>query len=205
MAVDENTEIEDGLEVGDLAAVRGRILDDGSWLASSIARAEEEAAAFSISGTVQSIDPWRVSGIAFETRPWTIIEPGIEVGDRVRVSGRILDDGVWVAAVIEKLEDEPRHTVVLVGVVDSIDPWVVNGLPLVVDEETVIVGDIEVGTLVWVEIELRPDGTWLARRIVALDEDDESGCFTVHAVVTGVDGESSPPARLALDHPGRRH
>jgi hypothetical protein len=189
VAVDENTEIEEGLEVGDLAAVRGRILEDGTWLASGISLAEEEAAAFSISGTVESIDPWRVAGISFETRPWTIIEPGIEMGDRVRVSGRILDDGVWVAALIEELEDEEEHTVILVGIVDSIDPWVVNGLPLVVDENTVIVGEIEVGTLVWVEIELRPDGTWIARRIVALDEDDELSCFTVHAVVSAIDGD----------------
>jgi hypothetical protein len=189
VALDENTEVEDGLEVGDLAEVRGRILEDGTWLASSITRAAEEAAAFSISGTVESIDPWRVSGIAFETRPWTIIEPGIEVGDRVRVSGRILDDGVWVAAIIEELEDEEKHTIILVGIVDSIDPWVVNGLPLVVDEDTVIVGDVEVGTLVWVEIELLPDGTWIARRIVAIDEEDELGCFTIHAVVSSIDGD----------------
>src|SRR5687768_9986113 len=42
LETNESTEIEDGLQVGDMVHVRGLILDDGTWVAYSIERAEEE-------------------------------------------------------------------------------------------------------------------------------------------------------------------
>lgn len=47
---------------------------------------------FALTGLVQGIDPWSVASVPFETRDWTVIEPGIAVGDLVRVRGIILND-----------------------------------------------------------------------------------------------------------------
>jgi hypothetical protein len=49
----------------------------------------------------------------------TTIEPGIVVGDRVLVTGQVLEDGTWQALTINKLEAEIFD---FVGVVISTDP-----------------------------------------------------------------------------------
>jgi hypothetical protein len=113
------------------------------------------------------MDPWVVAGIELETRGWTFIEPGIELDDLVRARGPVLGDGVWVAAVIEKIEPEPEVIVLeFVGTVQNIDPWVVSGIQLVRDDQTQISGDVTVGSLVSVRATLQQDGTWHADQII---------------------------------------
>ncbi len=197
ITVDAETDIDDDIHIGDVVAVDGWILDDGTWLAQHIEQVEDddELPAFTFTGHVQSIAPWQVAGIAFETRDWTVIEPGITVGDLVRVSGFILEDGTWVAAAIEKIDHDETNTIVLVGVVNSIDPWIVNGLQLFVTDATVILGDIVVGDLVIVEIELLPDGTWQVLSIRPLHPHFGLGCFFISTAVLGVQ-----PNQLTLKH-----
>jgi hypothetical protein len=91
--IDAETGIDDGLALGDLVRVRGRMLADGSWLARSIRRLVPDEHKFEFVGIVDSIGPWVVSGIAIETRMWTEIKDEIDIGDRVKVEGRILPDG----------------------------------------------------------------------------------------------------------------
>ncbi len=191
IVVDDATEVEEGIESGDVVRVRGWILDDGTWLARSIERFEdEEEREFAFTGSVESIDPWVVSGIAFETDEWTEIEADIVLGDRVRVKGHILEDGTWLARSIERFEDEDEGLyVVFVGTVISRDPWLVSGIPLVVDDETVIEDDINVGDLVRVKARLLPDGTWLAVEIKRIQFDWELGCFSLPAVVVAVNAD----------------
>lgn len=191
ITVDEETEIDEGLAVGDLVKVEGWILDDGSWLAVEIKIALDEERKFEFTGEVESIDPWVVAGISFETRDWTEIEPGIQVGDRVKVEGHILQDGTWVALEIKRIDDEESGSyIVFVGRVDSLDPWIVSGFPLAVDEDTEIIGDIAVGDWVKVEIEIRPDWTWRVIRITLIDVDPGLGCISVTAIVVSVgDGQ----------------
>jgi hypothetical protein len=189
IAVAADTEIKGEIEVGDLVKVEGYIQDDGVWLADEIKLEEPDDATFSISGAVDSIAPWRVNGISFVTESFTIIDPGVEVGDMVRVNGRILADGTWVAYTIEKLDfDDALLQIVFVGPVDAIDPWVVNGLPLVTDEDTLIDPGIEIGDLVRVAALIRNDGAWLATKIEALDVEIDPGCVTVTAVITAING-----------------
>lgn len=185
ITVDANTEIEAGLVVGDIVKVKGRILADGTWLAKSIKRAEEDEREFVIVGPVESMDPWRVAGIGFETDTRTEIDEGIEVGDRVKVEGRILDDGRWVAEEIHLLEEAEPRRFRFTGVVSGINPWVVGGIPLAVDEHTEIEDEIAVGILVRVEGRILPDGTWLAEKIKRLDT--QLGCLTLSTVVRSVD------------------
>jgi hypothetical protein len=93
-----------------------------------------------------------------------------------------------MAAEIERLngDDEARH-VELVGTVISIDPWVVSGVPLAVDDETVIEGGVSTGDLVRVKAIILPDGTWLAAEIVLLSDDRGGlGCLTITGVVASI-------------------
>jgi hypothetical protein len=190
ITVDDETEIAAGLQVGDLVHVHGWILEDVTWLASAIERVRDEEPAFEFTGAIESIDPWVVAGIAFETREWTEIEPGLEAGDLVRVEGRITEDGTWIAFEIERLDEEKVLHIVLVGTVTSMDPWVVSGIPLAVAGDTVIVGEITVGMLVRVKIAILPDGTWRAVEIRPFRGFGWGlGCLTFTGVVVSVDGD----------------
>ena len=190
LTVNAETEIDEGLTSGDVVEVHGWILDDGSWLAHSIQRVEDEEREFEFTGDVESISPWVVAGIPFETDAWTEIETGIRVGGRVRVAGRILEDGTWMADEIERLDDDDEALhVEFVGTVESKDPWIVSGIPLVVDDEAIIEGDVNVGDLVRVEITILPDGTWRVARITPVsDAGFGVGCLHVSAVVVGISG-----------------
>jgi len=140
-------------------------------------------------GELESTDPWTVAGTTFETRETTQIEEGLEVGDLVRVRGVILEDETWVAYSIELADEQTDPIIILIGTVDSIDPWVVDGISLTVTDETEIQGEITVGMVVRVEILLLPDGTWEVLSIAPLGEPTEiSGCATVIATIISVDG-----------------
>ncbi len=187
IAITTTTMIDDGIVIGDVVEARGRILEHGTWLARRIKLVEDDLSSFAITGRVQSIDPWQVAGISFETRDWTAIEPGIETGDRVRVRGVILADGTWVASTIDRLgDDDDDDIIVLIGIVSSIDPWVVNGLPLVVTDDTVILGNIAVGDPVVVRIRLTDDGIWQVLSIRPLLPNFGLGCFVINTMVVGV-------------------
>ncbi len=194
ISLNSQTTIEDGIGIGDVVEASGRILEDGDWLARRIKRVQnDQPPTFTITGRVQSIDPWRVTGIDFETRDWTAVEPGISVGDRVRVRGVILADGTWVASTIDRLghdddddDDDGQNIIVLIGIVNSTNPWVVNGLPLVVTGNTVIIGNISVGELVVVRIHLTGDGTWQVLSIRPLHPHFGLGCFIINTLVVGV-------------------
>lgn len=186
--VDEDTRIEDVIELGDVARIRGRILPNGTWLARNIRLVTRPTADFTLTGLVQNIDPWNIAGVSLVTRDWTIIEPGIEVGDMVRVHGMIRDDGLWLAGRIESLEEPPQNVIVLTGIVTSMEPWSVNGLPLVVNGSTVIGPGLTIGQIVIVHIQLRADGSWITLSIQPLRPQFGLGCLIFTAVVIQVSG-----------------
>ncbi len=210
IALDANTVQDDDLAVGDLVMVDGRILPNGTWLARRIMRAAEELPEFTFTGRVQSIEPWRVAGLTFETREWTAVEPGISQGDRVRVRGVILTDGTWVASSIERLNrsggdddddaddgrgDDDYNTIVLVGVVSSIDPWIVNGLQLFLTDDSRLQGNIRLGELVQVRIRLAGNGMWQVVAIRPLTPRFGLGCFVINTTFLGLQSN-----QLLLQH-----
>jgi hypothetical protein len=161
---------------------------------------------FEMVGELESTDPWTVAGRELETNDSTSIEEELEVGDLVRVRGIITDDETWVAYSIESTDEQTDPIIILIGVVDSIDPWSVNGISLNVTDETEIQGDITVGTIVRVEILLLEDGTWEVLSIAPLGEFNEtSDCVTVVATIVSVEGNEilflGWPATLPLDIP----
>ncbi|NUM45203.1 MAG: FecR domain-containing protein [Anaerolineales bacterium] len=187
ITTDQTTEITGDPVVGDLVKVEGQILTDGTWLASEIKKVSETNR-FAFTGTVQSIVPWVVSGIFFEVNEFTFITPGITVGSQVRVEGRILEDGTWLATSIQLLDD--ANTLVFIGIVDSIAPWMVNGLALTVDENTVFIGDIAVASLVRVAVLIQPDGAWLALRMELIEVGPVVGCIEFADVVFDITRET---------------
>ena len=190
IAVDGHTEIKGDPGVGDLVKVEGRILADGRWLAGEIEAVEDGERRFEFTGTVEQIDPWLVSGIHFDVSSRTQIDDGIVVGSRVKVEGRVLDDGVWLAEEIELLDDEPRRFE-FVGEVARIDPWIIGGLDIAVSDDTAIDDGIEPGDTVRVKGVILPGGALLAEEIRLVEGD--LGCLDIAAVVVSFDGK-----RLAL-------
>lgn len=187
IAVNAETVIAADLVVGDTVSVSGWILPDGAWLAQTITPAGHERT-FTFTGTVQNMNPWTVSGINFETRAWTLIAPGIGVGDQVRVTGHILADGTWVAAEIERLTTTTGLQVVFVGTVASMDPWVVSGIPLMVNDSTIIGSNIGVGRIVRVTAVIQPDGAWLVTSIQPVITTIGLGCLNLSATVVSING-----------------
>jgi hypothetical protein len=120
-----------------------------------------------------------------------MIDTDIQAGDLVHVQGPVLEDGTWVAAAITKVGENPNPeavTLEFTGTVNSIDPWVVSGIQLVVDTTTQISGDIQVGALVKVRATLQPDGLWHADEI-SLIVPNNVGCVTFASVVTAINGD----------------
>ncbi len=182
--VDEDTEIGEGLKAGDVVRVKGHIQADSSWLAESITLADEDERKFEITGPVESIDPWKVAGVEFETAAWTEIDEDIQIGGRVKVKGRILEDGTWVADEIELIEEGQGLRFEFVGKVTSADPWVIGGVPVATDENTEIAEGIEVGDIVRVEGTIQPDGALLAEKISPVE--NLLSCFDISTLVSNV-------------------
>jgi hypothetical protein len=142
---------------------------------------------FELVGPLEGMNPWVIAGTTVETNESTQIAEGLQVGDLVRVRGTILEAGTWLAYSIEPAEEQIDPIIVLIGRVDSVDPWVVNGITLNVTADTIITGDITPGTLVRVEILLLEDGTWEVLSITPLGNVTETeGCISVVATVVSV-------------------
>ncbi len=144
---------------------------------------------FDVIAALESTDPWKVAGMTLATNESTRIAEGLQVGDLVRVRGVILEGGIWLANSIERAEVQVDPIIILIGRVDSVDPWVVNGIQLNVTEDTDIQGTITPGMFVRVEILLSPDGTWEVLSIAPLGEIEENpDCGAVVATVINIEG-----------------
>jgi len=188
VTVDAETQIDDGLAVGEMALVEGELLEDGTWLARTIRRVTPSEGAFEIAGVLDSLEPLMVDGLRLVTAAWTELDEGLAPGDLVRVEGRILDDGTWLAERVERLDDGDAPTFEFTGVLNTLDPWVVANLPLAVDSDTQIDEGLVAGDLVHVEGVVLPDGTWLAREIRRVD--DDLGCLNQRGVISSIEGNT---------------
>jgi hypothetical protein len=120
---------------------------------------------FELSGPIQSMQPWKVGGVSFATQAATVIPTGLKLGDQVKVTGQIQTDGTWMATQIRRVEGQTQPQLVLVGVVNSTNPWVVSGIAFKTSADTVVVGNIQAGNQVRVQARLLEDGTWEAIKI----------------------------------------
>jgi hypothetical protein len=190
VAVNENTVLNGEFVVGHPVSVIGIIEEDGTWLALSIDLVTMEGYRFDFIGPVQSMNPWVVSGIGFDTAEWTEIDTGIDVGNRARVTGVVSADGIWVAERIERLDTEQLTRFNFFGPVISINPWNVRGVLLTVDERTTIKREITLGEMVKVTGWILTDGSWLATEIKHTGLHLGQGCFLISSVVQSMnDGQ----------------
>lgn len=193
VAINERTEIKDDPAVGDVVKVEGQITAEGIWLAREIKLADddddEDVAKFEFTGEVETIDPWVVAGIALTTDEWTEIDTAVEPGSLVKVEGVILADGTWLAEEIKLLADDDADEIILrfTGVVESTDPWVVNGITLLLTDDSHIAEGITEGTLVQGAARLAEDGSWEIVWIRPLLP-PTTGCFTIHTRITTING-----------------
>lgn len=189
VTVNGRTEIKNDPAVGDVVRVEGQITPDGTWLAREIKAEEDEAATFEFTGVVETIEPWQVAGIALAVDEWTEIDTAVVPGALVKVEGVILADGTWLAEEIKLVDDlEDGETLIrFMGIVASIDPWLVNGLPLLITDSSRLDEGITVGMLVQVLARLTEDGRWEIVWIRPLLP-PTTGCFTIHSQVITING-----------------
>ena len=194
VAISDRTEIEADLAVGDVVKVEGQITAEGVWLAREIKLADddddEDTAEFEFTGLVETVEPWVVAGIALATDEWTEIDTAVAPGSRVKVEGVILPDGTWLAEEIKLLDDDGDADEIILrftGIVESTEPWVVNGITLLLADGSHIAEGVTTGTLVQVAARLAADGSWEIVWIRPLLP-PTSGCFTVHTRITAVVG-----------------
>lgn len=187
VTVNVSTTIDAGIVVSDVVHAKGEILDDGTWQATSIQKIEAAEETFDFIGVVINTDPWNVSGKELQTDGETDIDEGIDIGNRVRVKGRVLADGTWLAESITQLDEGKRHHVEFTAAVESIDPWIVGGVPVSVTRQTKIDNGIEVGDLARVKGNLLPDGTVVAKEIRLVHQ--QQGCTSLSVVVSSVTAE----------------
>lgn len=189
VAVDRDTEIDDGLRVGDVVVVRGTVGEDDKWLARSIVRLTVERPRFEFTGIVERVDPWVISGIPLETETWTKVGEGVAPGKRVKVEGRVLPNGTWVADAIELADDDGELSFEFTGTVQQMEPtWLVSGITLTVDARTEIAEGIAVGDVVAVEGRITAKGAWYATEIVPVARPWLGrGCVMIAVVVLEAD------------------
>jgi hypothetical protein len=189
VTVGESTTLYGDFEEGNPVVAEGVIKEDGTWLATTINLVTPEGYRFEFIGVVQSLSPWIVSGVSFNTADWSEIDADIKVGEKVRVSGMVSADGIWVAESIERLDTEHSTSFAFYGPVISLDPWNVGGVSLVVDDNTIIKGDITLGEMVKVKGAILEDGSWLATEIKHTGLHLGQGCFMFTNVVQSATGD----------------
>ncbi len=176
--LDEETAVDDDIELGDRVRVTGVVLADGSLLARRIQKQLQEGHPFAFTGIVQAIgtESWLISGIVVTVNGRTEIDDALEVSDVVTVEGHITLEGSWLAREIKAVDEDDEAeaaTFEFTGLVESMNPWVVAGIALATDEWTEIDTAVEPGSRVNVEGIILADGTWLATAINLLRGDGD--------------------------------
>jgi hypothetical protein len=194
----EWTEIDAGIKVEDQVHATGVINPDGIWVAETIDLLDTaHPTSFDFFGPVISINPWNVRGVSLTVDGNTIIKSDIAVGEMVKVTGRILEDGTWLATEIKHTGLHLGQGCFLVtGVVQSVNGnqiLLVDGQTLLRTGDLVVTGDLKEGSMV--------------RYQFCVDEQGQSKLVSI-TVVSQLEG--LPQAKAVICHyppgnPGNRH
>ncbi|MEM4724955.1 MAG: DUF5666 domain-containing protein, partial [Candidatus Hadarchaeum sp.] len=157
--------------VGAMAAVVATRQEDNTLLAIEIVIEQAAPPAeqpFEFQGLIESWSPtkWVVGGYTLIITTDTRIEGSPQKGLLAEVKALRQADGTLVARQI--VVQWPQEEVQFEGVVQSISPteWIVEGVTVRIDDQTVIEGTPLVGLSVEVQGLLLPDGAVLGRRII---------------------------------------
>lgn len=180
VVIDVDTEIEDGLVVGQPVEIEGVLQEDGSILALEVETEDEDDIVSSkteLNGVFQGVDQdtgqWIISGNLVDVGPGTDTDGLPHVGQRVKVKALLQEDGALLAREIENKggsadEDDGSSEVELEGTflgVDADGKWNVNGASVLIDPLTRLKGGPKVGERIKVKAVLQKDGSLLATKI----------------------------------------
>jgi hypothetical protein len=130
---------------------------------------------FGVQGSLLAVDEedgsWNVSGMLFYTGPDTVIIGSPQLGDMVSVNGRATHEGVYLAHTIRATASSDQNAY-FTGAVEYMNgtSWQVGQAKIMVIEDTDILGDLTIGDLVRVTVNILEDGTWLALKIEKLED-----------------------------------
>ena len=156
---------------------------------------EQPGYQFMLTGKVESIQDasWQVNGIQFGITSSTNILGSYQPGDDVRVKGRILETGEWVADRIEPAQTEKQKSN-FTGVIETMSEipgmWKIGGQDVFVTNETELAQGLKVGSPVEVSFVVQADLSWLAKEIELLE--DENPEVTATPTDTETPGEATP-------------
>lgn len=158
--------IDEGIEPGDLVHAQGPVLEDGTWVASSITLLEEveepEDVTLEFTGIVNSTNPWVISGIQLVVDGDTQFSGEITTGALVKVHATLQSNGVWHADDISLIVSDSMGCVTFASAVTAIEGDLItlqNGMIINLTEVEEVDGKIEVESVILVTRCLALDGT----------------------------------------------
>lgn len=140
---------------------------------------EEAAYTFDLTGTLQAMEGeiWTVDGVKITVNAQTQVTGTPALNAQVRVTGRVLADGAWLADSLVVLnESEPTPAVMTyTGILNSMegDTWQIGGKSVLVNSATLRDPDLKVGDTVKVTFRVLEDGAWLAVSVERLGAEEE--------------------------------
>lgn len=182
-AAGESTTVSGDPQVGDWAAVKGHVDENGQNVADWVILLRRAAAnRFSLTGAVEAVDETglTVNGQAILIGEETEVDAGIAVGDRVYVAGVIETGGGLLAERVERLDADEGRPFAFTGVVQTIDGgrWEISGVAIITGEDTAIDDGIAPGDLALVKGRITAEGDWLAEAITLAGETANRFRFT---------------------------
>lgn len=150
------TRIDAEVQAGDQARVRGAILADGTWVAASIDKVvqePDEQVTLNFIGTVNSTEPWVVSGISLVVDASTVIDGELVTGTLVEVHATRQPDGAWHTDQITAILPPSHGCVTYASVVTAMDKGILtlqDGSSIDLSSVEQVEGDIQVESVVLV-------------------------------------------------------
>jgi hypothetical protein len=114
---------------------------------------------------------WIIGDVPIQVDDHTQLVGDLHVGDFVSLSGRILQDGTWLADRVE-LTQEDSTFFTYNGPLESMraEIWRIGGHSLIVNQATEVESNLTIGQILLATFTSREDGTWLALKIEAFDK-----------------------------------
>jgi hypothetical protein len=184
LAVDNNTQLDGGIQVGSPVVVKGIILEDGTWVArqiSLISTQPNEIVVVFI-GTVENTNPWIVNGTTLSVGDQVLIGDGITTGSLVQVEAVLRSDGTYTVRSIQMIDQQDQEGCFrITDVITSVEG---NRLQLqkwpelILADDVAIKGDLRPGSLVLVTFCVLDDHTLVVRNVAVVEQvrdDDNQG------------------------------
>lgn len=196
------TRIDSTIKNGDQVRIRGTILADGSWVATTIEKVQEipdEQVTLEFIGTINSTEPWVISGISLVVDATTQIEGMLVTGTLVKVHATRLTDGNWHADSIVEIVPPGIGCVTYASIVIIKEGQLItlqDGSTIDLNEVERVEGDVEVDNVILVVKCVAADGKITYPLVKVLE--DANGTPTPSFTNTPTATSTSLPASIIL-------